>query len=92
MTLNHHELQDLTIKGFEKLINKRVKIGLIKPKKPKGFEKEQSEFIGIIKGIGLSANSPHIPVDINEKINRIINNRNLKEHSCFIGAKTISFK
>jgi hypothetical protein len=65
MKFNHYELQDLTVKDFEKLLNKKVRITLLKPKKPKGFEIKQSEFIGIVNKLGLSANSPHIPVDIN---------------------------
>ncbi len=32
---------------------------------------------------------PGQTVNFNEKFNRIINNRNLKEHSCFIGVKTL---
>ncbi|MEA1786578.1 hypothetical protein U1E44_10785, partial [Arenibacter sp. GZD96] len=28
----------------------------------------------------------------NEKINRLINNRNLKDHSCFIGVKTKGYE
>jgi hypothetical protein len=64
MTYNHYEIQDLTLKDFQKLINTVIKISFLKPQKLKGYDELQSELAGIVKKIGLSANSPHLPVDL----------------------------
>ncbi|MEZ4793472.1 MAG: hypothetical protein R2783_08450 [Gelidibacter sp.] len=64
MTYNHHQIQDLKLSDFEKQIGKVVKITLLKPTKLRGFEKEQKELTGVVQKIGLSANSPHMPVDL----------------------------
>lgn len=72
MKFNHYEIQDLSLKDFQKLINSVVRISFLKPEKLKGYDELQSELTGIVKKIGLSANSPHLPVDLT--INDLENN------------------
>lgn len=67
MIYNHYQIQDLTLKNFQQQINKVVKITFIKPQKLKGYDELQTELTGIVLKIGLSANSPHLPVDLTIK-------------------------
>lgn len=72
MIYNHNELQDLKISDFKNLLNRAVKITFLKPIKLKGYEEEQYELLGVVTNIGISANTPHLPVDLtikNEKAN-----------------------
>ena len=60
MVLNEHQIQDL-----KPIVGKTVKITLKNPIKIKELDKEQNELIGIVNQIGLAANPPYLPVDIN---------------------------
>lgn len=67
MVYNHYQIQDLTLKDFQQQIDKIVKITFLKPQKLKGYDDLQYELSGIVRIIGLSANSPHLPVDLTIK-------------------------
>ena len=67
MIYNHYEIQDLTLKDFQEQIGKSVTITFLKPQKLKGYDELKNEFSGVVKKIGLSANSPHLPVDLTIK-------------------------
>jgi hypothetical protein len=65
MEFNKHQIQDLKISDLESIIGKSIIITLENPIKIEGLEDEQTEIIGNVNHIGLAANSPHLPVDIN---------------------------
>ncbi|GAA0760187.1 hypothetical protein [Psychroflexus lacisalsi] len=70
MELNKNQIQDLRHKDLEPTVGKLIKITLENPMKIKGIDDEQTILIGNVNHIGLSANSPHLPVDINITIER----------------------
>ena len=65
MELNEHQIQDLKLSDLKPIVGKTIKITLKNPIKIQGLEEEQIELIGIINQIGLAANPPILPVDIN---------------------------
>ena len=65
MELNEHQIQDLKLSDLKHIVGKTIKITLKNPIKIKGLEEEQNELIGIVNQIGLAANAPNLPVDIN---------------------------
>jgi hypothetical protein len=65
MEFNKNQIQDLRHKDLEPTVGKLIKITLENPMKIKGIDDEQTILIGNVNHIGLSANSPHLPVDIN---------------------------
>jgi len=65
MELNEHQIQDLKLSDLKPIVGKTIKITLKNPIKIQGLEEEQIELIGIINQIGLAANPPNLPVDIN---------------------------
>jgi len=65
MELNEHQIQDLKLIDLKPIVGKTIKITLKNPIRIEGFEEEQSELIGIVNQIGLAANPPYLPVDIN---------------------------
>ncbi|NLP59332.1 hypothetical protein [Lutibacter sp. B1] len=67
MIYNHYEIQDLTLKDFQEQIGKSVTITFLKPQKLKSYDELKNELSGVVKKIGLSANSPHLPVDLTIK-------------------------
>lgn len=77
MEFNHNQIQDLRISDLEPIIGKTVKITLKKPIKIEGFDQEQYEIIGIVNQIGLAANPPNLPVDINITISGTGINKNV---------------
>ena len=65
MVLNHYEIQDLKLPDLKTIVGKKIKVTLKNPIKIQGFDQEQTELIGIVNQIGLAANPPYLPVDIN---------------------------
>lgn len=65
MELNEHQIQDLKLPDLKPIVGKTIKITLKNPIRIEGFEEEQSEIIGIVNQIGLAANPPNLPVNIN---------------------------
>ena len=68
MEYNEHQIQDLKLSDLKPIVGKTVKITLKNPIKLKGLDEEQNELIGIVNQIGLAANPPNLPVDINVTI------------------------
>lgn len=65
MEFNHNQIQDLRLSDLKPIVGKTVKITLKKPIKIEGFDQEQNELIGNVNQIGLAANPPNLPVDLN---------------------------
>ena len=65
MELNEYQIQDLKLSDLKPIVGKTIKITLKNPIKIESFEEEQSELIGIVNQIGLAANPPNLPADIN---------------------------
>ena len=62
--INSQTIESYKTSDFEKLINSKIKITLKKPFKIKSTEEVGNVFTGQIVSLGLSANSPHLPVSI----------------------------
>ena len=62
--INSQTIEKFKKSDFEKIMNSTIKITLKKPIKHKLMEEEESVFIGQIVSLGLSGNSPHLPVSI----------------------------
>jgi hypothetical protein len=62
--INSQTIESYKASDFEKIMNSTIKITLKKPIKIKSTEEVGSIFIGQIVGLGLSGNSPHLPVSI----------------------------
>jgi len=65
MEFNHNKIQDLRLSDLKPIIGKTVKITLKKPIKIEGFDQEQNELTGNVNQIGLAANPPNLPVNLN---------------------------
>ena len=65
MELNEHQIQDLKLSDLKPIVGNTVKVTLKHPVKLKGLGEEQYELIGFVNQIGLAANPPNLPVDIN---------------------------
>ncbi|WCC46193.1 hypothetical protein [Tenacibaculum finnmarkense] len=68
MEFNKNQIQNFRHKDLEPIVGKLIKITLENPMEIKGTDDEQIILIGNVNHIGLSANSPHLPVDINVSI------------------------
>ena len=62
--INSQTIESYKKSDFEKIMNSTIKITLKKPIKTKHAEEVVNTFIGQIVGLGLSGNSPHLPVSI----------------------------
>ncbi|KIX19826.1 hypothetical protein SY27_17415 [Flavobacterium sp. 316] len=62
--INSQTIESYKTSDFEKLMNSKIKITLKKTLKIKSTEEVGNVFIGQIVSLGLSANSPHLPVSI----------------------------
>jgi hypothetical protein len=62
--INSLTIESFKKSDFEKLMNTTIKITLKKPFKIKSTEEVGNVFIGQIVSLGLSANSPNLPVSI----------------------------
>lgn len=65
MVLNEHQIQGLKLLDLKPIVGKKIKVTLKNPIKIQDFDQEQTELIGIVNQIGLAANPPNLPVDIN---------------------------
>jgi len=62
--INSQTIESYKTSDFEKIMNSTIKITFKKPFKIKSTEEIGNVFIGQIVSLGLSANSPHLPVSI----------------------------
>lgn len=62
--INRQTIESFKSSDFERLMNTTIKITLKKTFKIKSTEEVGNVFIGQIVSLGLSANSPHLPVSI----------------------------
>ena len=62
--INSQTIESYKTSDFEKIMNSTIKITFKKPFKIKSTEEIGNIFIGQIISLGLSANSPHLPVSI----------------------------
>ena len=62
--INSQTIESFKSSDFERLMNTTIKITLYKTFKIKSTEEVGNVFIGQIVSLGLSANSPHLPVSI----------------------------
>jgi hypothetical protein len=65
MEVNENQIQDFKLSDLKPIVGKTIKITLKKPIKTEGSNQEQYELIGIVNHIGLAANPPNLPVDLN---------------------------
>lgn len=66
--INSQTIERYKISDFEKIMNTTIKITFKKPIKHKSLENNENIFTGQIVNLGLSANSPHLPVSIDFSI------------------------
>lgn len=62
--INSQTIESYKASDFEKIMNSTIKITLKKPIQINSTEEVGNIFIGQIIGLGLSGNSPHLPVSI----------------------------